>query len=85
MINSEDGTKENKKEHNPNSNPQVLDHPYKILLIGDSGCGKINALFNLITHQPNTDKTYLYAKNSYETKYQLLINKQKKSRIKVFK
>ena len=78
MINFDDGTKENIKEHNPDSNPQVPDHPYKILLIGDSGCGKINALFNLITHQPNADKIYLYAKNSYETKYQLLINKQKK-------
>ena len=32
--------------------------------------------FNLISCQPDIDKTYLYAKDPYEAKYQLLINKQ---------
>ena len=31
----------------------------------------------LINHQPDIDKIYLYAKNQYEAKYQLLINKVK--------
>ena len=31
MINFDDGTKENIKEHNPNC-PQIPDHPYRILI-----------------------------------------------------
>ena len=34
-----------------------------------------NSLINLICHQPDIDQIYLYAKDSYETKYQLAINK----------
>ena len=36
---------------------------------------KKNSLFNLINHQPDIDKIYLYAKDPYEAKYQFLINK----------
>ena len=32
--------------------------------------------FNLISHQPNIDQIYLYAKDPYKAKYQLLVNKQ---------
>ena len=35
----------------------------KILIIGNSGSGKINALLNLINHLSNIDKTYLYKKD----------------------
>ena len=38
--------------------------------------GKTNSLFNLINHQPDIDKIYLYTKDPYEAKYQFLINKQ---------
>ena len=31
---------------------------------------------NLIENQPDIDKTYLYAKDPYEAKYQYLINKR---------
>ena len=37
---------------------------------------KKNALLNLISNQPDTDKIYLYAKDPYEAKYQDLINKR---------
>ena len=67
--------KENIKEHNPNW-PQILGHPYKILIIGGSGSGKRNSLFNLINHQPDIDKICLYAKYPYEAKYQFLIKKR---------
>ena len=30
-----------------------------------------------MSHQPDIDKTYLYAKDPYEAKNQLLINKRK--------
>ena len=46
---------------------------YRILIIGGSGLGKINALLNLISNQPDIDKIYLYAKDPYEAKYQYLI------------
>ena len=56
-------------------------------MIGGSGSGKTNSLFNLINQQPDIDKIYLYAKDPYEAKYQLLINKieSRKYRLKVFK
>ena len=64
-------------EHNPKS-PYTPDHPYRILIVGDSGSGKTNALLNLVNNQPDIDKIYLYAKDLYETKYQYLINKCEK-------
>ena len=66
MINF-DVTKENIKEHNSNW-PQILDHPYRILIIGGSGSGKTNSLFNLINHQPDIDKTYSYIKDLNKAK-----------------
>ena len=68
------GKTENKKEHKSKW-PCTLDHPYRILIIGGSGAGKTNALLNLINNQQDIDKTYLYAKDPYEAKYQYLINK----------
>ena len=50
----------------------------------DSRSEETNALLNLICHQPDIDKIYLYAKNPYEAKYQLLINKYKGAGIKHF-
>ena len=67
MFNFDDVTKENIKEHNP-SWPKIPDHPYRISIIGEPGSGKINLSFNLISHQPNIDKIYLYAKDPYEAK-----------------
>ena len=64
----------NKKKHNSNF-PQIPDHLQRILIIGDFGSGKRNALFNLIGCQPDIGEIYLYAGDPYEAKYQLLINK----------
>ena len=80
MIKFDDVTKEN-IEHNPNW-PRIPDHPYRILIIGGSGSGKTNSLFNLINQQPDIDKIYLYAKDPYEAKYQLLINKRESTGLK---
>ena len=74
MINVDDVVKENIKENNPNW-PQILDHPYRILIIGGSGSGKTNSLFNLINNQSDIDKIYLFAKGPNEAKYQFLIKK----------
>ena len=64
--------------------PQIPDQPYRILIIGDSGSGKTNLFFNLINHQSDIDKIYLYAKDPYEAKYQLLINTRESNNRKVF-
>ena len=83
MINFDEYTNENKKEHNRNW-PYIPDHPYRILIIGGSGTGKTNALLNLIHNQQNIDKIYLYAKDPYEDKYQYLINKRESVGLKHF-
>ena len=41
-------------------------------------------MLNLISHQPDIDRTYLYAKDLYKAKYQLLINKREGTGIKHF-
>ena len=61
------------KKHNANG-PEIPDHLYWILIIRGSGSGKTNALLNLINHEPDIDQSYLYAKDPYKAKYQLLIN-----------
>ena len=83
MINFDEYTIENKKEHNLNWS-YIPDHPYRILIIGGSGTGKTNALLNLINNQQGIDKIYLYAKDPYEDKYQYLINKRESVRLKHF-
>ena len=75
MINFDYVTRESIKEHNPNL-PQIPDYPYRILISGGSRSGKTNLLFNLISHEPDINKIYFYAKDPYEAKYQLLINKR---------
>ena len=81
MFNFDDVTKEGTKEHYPNW-PQTPDHPYETLIIGCSGCGKTNSLFNLIIHQTDIDKMYLQAKDPHKAKYQILINKQESTGLK---
>ena len=75
MINFDEYTNENNKEHNPNWS-YIPDHPYRILIIGGSGTRKANTLLNLIENHPDIDKIYLYVKDLYESKHQYLINKR---------
>ena len=81
MVNFDNVTNENKVEHNPNW-PYILDHSYRIIIIGGSGSGETNALLDLINHQADIDKIYLYVKSPYEPKYQYLINKREKVDLK---
>ena len=60
------------------------DHPYRILITGVWGSEKLNSLFNLISHQPDIDKIYFYAKDPYEVKDHLRINKKESSGLKHF-
>ena len=81
MINLDSITNENNKEHNERW-PYIPDYPYRSLIIGGSGSGKTNALFNLINDQNYIDKIYLYARDLSEPKYEYLIKKRKDAEIK---
>ena len=81
MFNFDYITKEDIKEHNPtwSKNP---DNPCRILIVAGSGSRKANALRNQLNREPDIDKIYLYEKDPYETKYQLLRNKRDSTGIK---
>ena len=83
MINFDECTNENKINHNPNW-PYIPDHPYRILIVSGSESGKTNTLLNLINNQPDIHKIYLYAKDPYEDKYQILIKKRESVGLKHF-
>ena len=82
-MNFDDHTNENKTQQNKKWT-YIPDHPYRILIIGGSESGKTNALLNLISEQSDIDKIYLYSKDLYESKYQILINKKESAGIKHF-
>ena len=65
----------NTEEHNSNW-PEIPDHLCRVLVVACSGSGQTNALLNLINNEPDIDKKNLYAKERYETKYQLVIDKR---------
>ena len=81
MIDLDDITNENSKEHNEKW-PYIPDHPYRILIICGSGSGKTNTLLNLIKGQDDVDKIYLYAKDLSEQKYEFLIKKREDAGLK---
>ena len=71
--------------HNPKW-PYILDHIYRILIIGGSGSGKTNLLLNLVKHlQIDIGKIYLYVKDPFEPKHQLRINGRENVGIKQIK
>ena len=72
MINLDNITNENNKKRNEKWS-YIRDHPCTIIIKGGSGSGKINALINLMNEQNDIDKTYLYARDLSEPKYEYLI------------
>ena len=83
MINLDNITNENNKEHNEKWS-YIPDHLYRILIIGGFGSGKTNALINLINGQDDIDKIYLYEKDLSEPKCEILIKNCKNVGIKHF-
>ena len=61
MINLDSIANENNKKHNEKW-PHILDHPYRILIIGSSGSGKANLLLNFTNEQGDIDKIYCMEK-----------------------
>ena len=69
---------------------RILDHSYKILIIGVSGSGKTKAFFNLTKQQVDDDygvidKICLYVKFPNEAKYWYLIKKRENNGLKNLK
>ena len=81
MINLDNIINKNNEEHNEEQ-PNIPDHPYRILITGGSTSGKTNALLNLINEQRDIDKIYLYAKDLSEPKYEYLIKNRENAGIK---
>ena len=80
MFNFDYVTNEDIKDNNPKWT-EILDYPYRVLIIGGSGSRKTNALLNLRNTDPDIDKKiYLYAKDLFEAKYQLQIDKRECAR-----
>ena len=74
-----------KISHNHNQ-PYITGTPYRILIIGGSGSRKTNVLLNLIKYQrPDIDKIYLYVKDPFQSKNELLFNGGKKVRFENLK
>ena len=60
----------------------IPDHAYRILIIGGSRAGENNLLLNLIKYQrEDIDRIYSYVKDSFESKYRLLIKGREKVEI----
>ena len=76
MINLDSITNESNKKHIEKW-PFIPDHWYRIIIIGDPGSGKTNALINLINEQNDIDKIYFYARDLSEPKYKYLIKNVK--------
>ena len=53
---------------------QNLDHSHRLSTKEGSGSGKINSLFNLISHQPDIAKMCLFDKDRYEASKVLIAN-----------
>ena len=53
-----------------------------MFIIGGSGSGKTNSLFNFISQQPDIDKIYLYVKDPCDAKYQFLIKLRESTGLK---
>ena len=64
MFNSDYITKDVIKEHYPHWS-QIPDHPYRILIVGVFASRTANPFLNLICHQADIDRIYLYAKDLY--------------------
>ena len=71
------------KDTTGSSSSESNDWPFRMLIIGPSGSGRINTLLNLTNNLHPIDKIYLYAKDIHEPKYEYLINRREQAGIKM--
>jgi len=73
MYNFDNLVEKNSRKYK-DKDPLAPKWPFRMLITGPSGCGKINTLLEMIlTGFLHFDKIYLYAKNIQQDKYQFLI------------
>ena len=77
MLNLDDIVSNKKKSSSEND-----DWPFRMLITGPSGSGKMNTLLHLTDKFHPIDKIYLSTKDTDEEKYQYLINKREQVGIK---
>ena len=83
MINLDSITNKNDKERSEKW-PNIPDYLDTVLIIWDSGSGKTNPLLNLIKKQDDINKSYLYAKDLNEPKYECFIKSREDTGAKHF-
>ena len=59
-------------EEDAETNPLMPKHPFRLLISGESGCGKTNLLLNMILKYLSFDSLFVCAKDLQETSYQEL-------------
>ena len=64
MFNFDYVTNKDIKDNNPKWT-EILDYPYRVLIIGISGSRKTNALLNLRNTGPDIDKKFIYMLKIY--------------------
>ena len=73
FINFDDIVSKNEDNY-VNKNVFTPLHPCNCIIIGNSGCGKTNLLFNILTINSVYDKIYIFTKE-FEGKYNFLLKK----------
>ena len=63
---------------------EIPGYPYLIFISGGYGSWETNALLNIINKELDIEKIYLYAKDQFEAKHQLLISKRENTDLKYF-
>jgi GTPase SAR1 family protein len=74
-----------RKLPNPNYRRHHMEIPFRLLIVGSSGCGKTNLVYELIKRMSNTfDKIVICTKNKNELLYNFLSSKLKGDEISFY-
>lgn len=72
------------KYHNPYYNDHLLSHPFRIIIVGNSGSGKTTIALNIISKMKDTfDYIILCCQNANEPLYQYLKSKVKEEQLTI--
>lgn len=72
IINIDNLKKIKGKKRYRNKHPLLPQHPYNMLIVGQTNCGKTNMLLNLILKFSTFDKLYIFSKHLHQPKMVLL-------------
>ena len=72
IINIDNLKKVKGKKRYRNKHPLLPQHPFNMLIVGQTGCGKTNMLLNLILKFSSFDRLYIFSKHLHQPKMVLL-------------